>query len=476
MVSIEEIGKEFGWKEEEAEEVFVEASSIRQPQHTGYFKTGYPQPAKRYRFVLENFKQNVEEYYFWILNNLRSDNAFFLFDKVTDTFSASEGSAFFGQTSQRLSMQQEKASSFLAIIGKMTKEVFQLVREIRILDERLSHYEDSNKGSEAAEITLKGYWIDLVEGGAKNPASVYGIATQVGFATLPDVFFSTTVMRSSDIDQTVDALDFNRKLKEVLKRKLRAYIKWKEETYKELVQRRRFTLKYLRQHWSIIHMYMSWVKPYLRNIKRLQMHEKHTNSVDMIAGFENSIIEVEYIAKQKEDKAGYHPCVMVSFKYITMPTMQYRQDYHQGPLHMGRVEIDMRLYGWHQEEIKRYIQFRQQEEIEMLELVDSSVKAAMESLSDDLNRFLEEAGEPLQKKEPLAPDKKKRRSSIFDPFISVGKGFGELAGAGVPSSKSKEKKPLKYDSDKAKKAAKDGQNGMWQTYKNFKKAHKMLSW
>ena len=145
MGKIEEIGKEFGWKEEYSEEVFVEA--IYQPKHTGYYHTGYPQPAKRYRFVLENFSQAMEEVYWWILTNMRTDHGFYRFDKITDVFTAAEASALFGQTEQRLSIQQDKASSFLAIIGKMVKEVFQLVREIRILNERLSHYEDSNKGN-----------------------------------------------------------------------------------------------------------------------------------------------------------------------------------------------------------------------------------------------------------------------------------------------------------------------------------------
>ncbi|MFH1505792.1 MAG: hypothetical protein ABIE94_02280 [archaeon] len=478
MVKIEEIGKKFGWKEEVAEDVFVEAD--RYPKYSGYYETGFVQPMKRYRLILENFSQPMEDVYWWILTNMRTDHPYNRFEKTLDVFSAAENSAFFGQSSQRLGIQQDKASSFLAIIGKMVKEVFQLVREVRILNERLSHYEDSFKGSEAAEITLKGYWVDLVEGGAKNPASVYGIATQVGFATLPDLFFSTTVLKALDVDQKVDSLDFNRKLREVLKRKLRAYMTWKEETFKELKQRKRFTLKYLRQHWNIIRMYMSWVKPYLRNIKRLSMREEHTESVDMVSAFENSIIEVEFMAIMKSNK-GYCPCALMHFKYVSRPTMHYRQEYQQGPVHLAKLDVCFRLYGWHEKEVETWKRFRKEEEIDLLELVDSSVKASMDALRDDLEAFLEEAGEPIEKKETLTAQAKRqsqRRGNIFDPFLSIGRGFGELAGSAVPQVKKKDKaeKPFKYSYDQAFSAAKAGFNPMWQVYKNFKKGHKMLSW
>ena len=84
---------------------------------------------------------------------------------------------------------------------KLTKELFQIVREVRILDERLDLYNSSskaikNKGnvfdrrmSQSAEIVLRGYWVDLKDGGVKSPGSVYGLATTLGYASLPDLFF-----------------------------------------------------------------------------------------------------------------------------------------------------------------------------------------------------------------------------------------------------------------------------------------------
>ena len=73
--------------------------------------------------------------------------------------------------------------------------------------------------------------VDMKDGGAKSPASVYGMASQLGFAILPDLFFAAPPMKSSEVDRYVDSLDFNRKVKEVLKRKLYSYLIWKEHTY-----------------------------------------------------------------------------------------------------------------------------------------------------------------------------------------------------------------------------------------------------
>ena len=64
-------------------------------------------------------------------------------EKIIDVFTSAEQSAFWGQSSTRLGFQQDKVSQYLATIGNMIKDMFQLVRELRILDERLGYYEDS---------------------------------------------------------------------------------------------------------------------------------------------------------------------------------------------------------------------------------------------------------------------------------------------------------------------------------------------
>ncbi len=455
--------------------------------------TGYPAPLSKYRLFVEGYNISIEEPYFWMLHYLRWFHSFVHIDKITDVFSAGENSAFFGSAQQRLGLQQDKVSQFLATIGKMVKELFQLVRELRVLDERIGYYFDSYKmdspSRESAEITLKGIWVDMVEQGAKNPASVYGMAREVQFTTLPDLFFSTHPLKQEDCDVVVEKErgEFNRKVREVLKRKLRTYLAWKEATFEEIKNRRIFTLKYLRQHYEIIRMYMAWVKPYLKNIQRLMMDQSKAETPDILVAFETSMIEIEILAKKphKTIKVGakdttINQVILMHFWFRTRPEMSYVQEgYQKGPLHVGRVQMTFRSYAWTEEDIMLYKKMRDKEDFKLLGLVDSSVKAAMEALGDELMRYLEEAGEEMKKKKE---EKEETLPTLVSPFANVYKGFRDMFTLykGVKKTTANPKRPTKNDlylldsvKSDAEKAVK---SSMWGIYHHFKKHHGMLNW
>ena len=460
--------KKFGFDEIEDSEEFRQSR----------IKTGYPTPARRYRIHYEGYNISIEEPYFWTLHYLRYFGGFPRIDKITDVFAAAENSAFFGASQQRLGLQQDKVSQFLATIGKMVRELFQLVREMRILDERLSYYSDSYTSSpsaESAEITLKGIWVDLVEQGAKNPASVYGMAREVQFTTLPDLFFATHPKKQEDVDVVVEKErgQFNRKVREVLKRKLRSFLAWKEHTYDELKNRRKFTLKYLRQHFEIIRMYMTWVKPYLKNIQRMQLDQSRVDTPDLIVAFESSMIEVEILAVKP---GQINQCILMHYLFRTRPEMSYSQEYQRGPLHLGRVEMDFRAYAWSDKEIENYKRLREQEDMQLLGVIDGSVKAALEALGDELMRYLKEAGEEFVEKKEMPKPPTKRAG----PFLSVFEGFGEMFGSFKAKKEAKPKKVTQTDLMKEaitrKKAEDTVKRVMWNVYHHFKKQHDMLNW
>lgn len=442
----------------------------------------FPKTKRRWRIIHDSFNASIEESYFWMLNYIRWDVGIVDIEKITDIFAASEHSAFFGVAQQRIGLQQDKVSQFLATIGKMVKELFQLVRELRILDERLGYYKQSSsedrKIAEPAEITLKGIYIDMAEGGAKSPASVYGMARDLQFTTLPDLFFSIHPNDRDDVNDVVDKLDFNKPVKNVLKRKLYSYMQWKKETSKEIQNRRIFTLKYLRQHFDIIKMYMNWVRPYLRNIQRLQTDQRKAETPDLVSAFEGSMVEIEFLGKfAPEGNSKYNAVMLVHFDYRTMPQMNYMQEgYQRGPLHVGQVSIHMRPYAWSEEDIDAYKQMRQMEDMELLSIVDGSVKAAMESLGDELEKYLVEAGdEPWDK--PGVEKKEEKPPGIFDPLMSVGRAFGSGVKTVIPvkGKGGKDKSKYKLAGEKSK-AEKEAILKTWLTYKNYKKAHRMLAW
>ncbi len=439
-----------------------------------YLKTSFPLPIKRFRIIWEVYNLSMEESYFWVLNYIRQDLGFPNVYKTIDVFSAAENSAFFGVSQQRIGLQQDKVSQFLATIGKMVKELFQLVRELRIIDERVVYYEESRKGIESAEITLKGTWVDMVEGGAKNPSSVFGMAREVQFTSLPDLFFSTHPKTADDVDNVVDTqrAGFNKVVRNALKRKLKTFMVWKERTYDELKTRKIFTLKYLRQHYEIIRMYMTWIRPYIRHIRRLTLDDQKSLTPDLISAFEGSMIEIEFLAtklpmseKTHKQNKHIHACILAHFDFRTRPSMSYQQEgYQRGPIHVGKLEMNLRAYVWNKKQIENYLKMKEEQDMELMKSVSESVRAAMEALGGELEKYLEQAGRETKKDELKEPPGflKRFRSEFIGP---------------AKAKKPKKEKISKIVLAKEKKAAsKEAKVYMFFCFKNYKKAHAMIMW
>jgi len=463
--------------EEHAEEIKINPAS----PYNDYVVTGFPKPFKRYKLIFESPEAAIEESYYWVLSQLRTDLSYSRFIKVTDTFAASEQSSLWGAASQRLKIQQDSVSQYMATIGNMLKNLFQLVRELRIMDERIELY-DNCKKSKSADVTLKGLYVDLVEGATKNPGSVYGLAQNVGFTILPDLFFNTHIISLDSIDQKVELMDYNEQVKNVLRRKLYSYVNWREKTDDEIRHRRNFQIKYLRQHWATIGMYMDWLKPYLRNVRRMHQNDKFIESVDLISAFETAITEVEFIATQ-QTRTGTYPVILANFKYVTRPELSFQKDQyaHKGPAHNGKMEMEFRAYTWTQKQIDNYVAYRKEEGMKMFSILDESVKAAMDALGTDLEKYLEIAEEKgFKKKDNRSgiPDKAKRRRTfgILGPFIAIFQGFWEIFNSLIPVGDFLPDKKKPSGPKKDKNAIKAVNATMWLCYKNYKKAHKMITW
>ncbi len=458
----------------------------------------FPKPLKKFHLVYQSFNQSVEEIYFWLLASLREDMGLHDVKKITDIFTSSEQSAFWGQAQQRLQIQQNNVQSYLATIGKLIKDLFQIVRELRILDERLSLYEASNKyikgdvirrkRSVPEEIVLRGYWVDMKDGGVKSPGSVYGLASTLGYVTLPDLFFGAPPMKREEVTTYVDSLDFNPKVKDVLKKKLASFLYWKEFTQNELTNRKNFTVKYLKQHYESIQLYISWVKPYLRNVKRLQQNFEKSMSEDIIGSFEGSFTEIEVIC-YKDIGKPHMPVVVLNIEFRTAPDLQFHQDgyQHKGPIHVGRTEFWLRGYTWTKKDMENYERMREEETFDILGNIDESLQEAIEALGDDIRKYIKTRGEKFPediKKEEEEKRKAEKKAKEYqmkgalEPFTALFSGFKEIFMAfNPPKKKASKNEPTEWELKKSAKAAAGPMSGaIWNTYKNFKKAHKMITW
>ncbi len=223
---------------------------------------------------------------------------------------------------------------------------------------------------------------------------------------------------------------------------------------------------------------MTWVKPYLRNIQRMQLDQSKTETPDLIVAFESSMIEVEILAIKPHSGGLVNQCILMHYLFRTRPEMSYTQEYQRGPLHLGRVEIDWRTYAWTDKEIENYKKMKEHEDFQLLGVIDGSVKAALEALGDELMRYLREAGEEIEEKKEIPKPPLKRAG----PFLSVFEGFAELFTSFKVKKEVKKakKKPTQTDLMKlaiAKSNAEKAVKGvMWNTYHHFKKHHEMLNW
>ncbi len=471
--------KQFGFKEEEREVI-----------KGSYGTTGFPDPLKYYHMYYEVYDLSIEEPYFWILYTMKEYMQ--IVEKLEDSFAAAENSAFFGVTQQRLGAQQDKISQFLATTGKMIKELFQMVRELRIIDERMEYYEEVEKQfskpvdqrSKGAEITLKGMFVDLVQGGGKSAASVYGMARELEFITLPDLFFDAPPFKNSnELDDHIKNLEknFNHNVIRVLNRHIRQYMEWRKRTHQEHANRRRFQLAYLKQHFDIIKMYINWVKPYLKHVARLTMKDRHMASPDLISAFEGSMLDIELLARNRAviaklpdgKEIGVNGCILATFNYRTRPEMKVVQEgYNRGPVHVGKFEMHLRVYGWTDEEVAKYKKLKEQESLDLMGEVSVSVKEAMESLGKELDHYLEEAKGAMEKKEKK--EEKEESKSLTERF------FGDFY---TPKKGKKGEKEFKLPRDlneqmeqKKKSLVGAARGTCFNMYKTFKKAHRMVMW
>ena len=140
---------------------------------------------------------------------------------------------------------------------------------------------------------------------------------------------------------------------------------------------------------------------------------------------------------------------------------------------------------WSEDQIKNYQRMKDEEDIELLSSINESIKEAMESLGDELKAYLEEGGEIIEKQtKPENPQENTISQTVkglAEPFVSVIEGIKEVASplkAIVPKRKGSEAKKGDdvKDSLEINELKKRLKTELYQTYKNYKKMHNMMTW
>ncbi len=472
-----------------------------------FIKTSYPDPFGRHvlSFIDPNFSV-LEKAYMWIFGHITRDAGFTKTIKITDVFGSSVGTDHWAVMMDRLRNMQRNISETMQTVGVLVKDLFPMIHELHIWEERLGWHKRVEQGDKAADLALKGTWTDLVDGGSENAASVFGLAQKVGFATIPDLFFSTFVKDPKDVDEVVNGLDYaNEQVKGILKRKLFQYLNWRVQSYKEIEARRRFTIRYLRQHVNAIRLNISWLHPYLKQLKYLNPNTKFQDSAVVLSNFDTSQYELETLFTKKNENK-YKPVVLVNFQYVTTPERSGTTYQYSGFQHAGSLTMTFRGYVWTDAEIENYKKLRDDETIDMLNDLDAGFSAAMQELGDEISGYMKEAGEDVDKietdlsskirrlektlenmennvdvKKALKKERQQLQSvNMFEPFMDIGSSFAELFKMAVPFTLPKNKKndfaKMNAESALKKTAKKQAMTAIKMSFINYRKGHKMITW
>ena len=148
-----------------------------------------------------------------------------------------------------------------------------------------------------------------------------------------------------------------------------------------------------------------------------------------------------------------------------------QEGYQRGPVHIGKMVMNMRAYRWTQNDVDNYKKLKEKETLMLLGGVSPAIEEAMNSLGDELDKYLNEA-KGIKEEEKDKKSKKEDKSvweTMFGDFYTPAKKSGKKSD-GDESGKDKAREEFK------KEKPKDAFTACWAIYNNFKKAHQMITW
>ena len=223
------------------------------------------------------------------------------------------------------------------------------------------------------------------------------------------------------VDDSTKDYGLNSKIKELLKRKLYQFYVWKESTEKEILQRRKFVLAYLNQHYQTMRLYINWIRPYLKNVQALQMDEYNKATPELVRAFNTTKIELELLAarekdikdennkKKWENNKLYRAYIRIKFDYTAIPQMAYQNEQQRGAIHMGLTKIYIEAYALTKNQIDEYKKEVEKEDMKII----SSLNSAMESMGEELMKYLEEAKDVTAKGKKVLIDRYNKAIGIL---------------------------------------------------------------
>ena len=369
-------------------------------------KEGIKSPIEQHVLIYDAFSQSLEPVYFWILDYVN-----YLYgkaEKLVDNFVSSAGSGFFAEMQGRATRMQEEAMKMMQTAGVLTKSIIQIIYDLKEFKLRLRQYEELRSGDErvrsAAKLALKQIWIDNVDLRRGN-ASIAGLSQNFDYVTLRDAFFV------ADSLEDVKNLDLNDRVKRILEQRVSEYLKWVEESERELVKRYEIERAYLRSQVNSLKVYARWAKPYFRAAKFLEQNAGGDTrwNPDIVNAFNTAVFELVILAQGKYDPKRdvatgdlpksvlsmnlreYIPMTLIEFKFRSIPD---RSDQKGGYSFRGRVEVTFTGFALNKDELAVLKDEIDKDDFgDVFAMIEGATTESIEQMKKDIDEFLSDAKE-----------------------------------------------------------------------------------
>jgi hypothetical protein len=336
------------------------------------------------KLILDNPNIKMEQIYFWLVDFIR-DSLKMDINKLSDNFTSSVASSFFGEMGQRLSNVLNNARSLAELINSLTRTIISILNEYKQLYSVYVLYENllsENSDEAIASYTeLKDRWLSYVD--SNRGAGALRNLQASRFPSIVDLFFladlkselekfknkkligeklynslfnnqENTVPR--DLNELFNNGIINRRIYTLLNSRLIDFYSWLENNKKVLYDRIILLKSYLKHELSSLLYYVEFAKPYFKFARKLL--QSPDQPVDVVNAFETSIINISLIANQKEIKVteydekegkeierSYIPLYEINMKARAIPTVVGRTDsYSRMYSFLGRIDIVLRAY------------------------------------------------------------------------------------------------------------------------------------
>ncbi|MFP3317368.1 MAG: hypothetical protein RXN79_03110 [Candidatus Nanopusillus sp.] len=368
------------------------------------------------KLIFDNPNIKMEQIYFWLVDFIR-DSLKMDINKLSDDFTSSVGSSFFGEMGQRLTNVLNNARSLAELINGLTRTIISILNEYKQLYSIYVLYENllSKKSEEAIAgyLELKDRWLSYVDS-ARGAGALRNLQAS-RFPSIIDLFLladlkselekfknkkligevlynalfnnqENTVPR--DLKELSDKGIINRRIYNLLNSRLIEFYSWLENNRKILYDRIILLKSYLKHELSSLLYYVEFAKPYFKFARKLLQNPDQP--VDVVNAFETSIINISLMANQKEIKVkdydekdgkeiekSYIPLYEIDMKARAIPTVVGRSDtYTKMYSFLGRIDIVLRAYLVEKDEYDSIIINQESEDLAYITgLTDDYIKS-----------------------------------------------------------------------------------------------------